>query len=226
MRNVALSCLERLGLKSIITDASEGCMIINSRRFVNILVACVLLVVFMIPMLIIALLIKATSPGPILYVQERVGYKGRIFRIYKFRSMYDGLYADSPHVDARLRKTGEYWAIPSDPRITPIGGLLRKTRLDELPQFINVLLGHMNVVGPRPEQPRTAEYLSTTLEGYNQRHDTLPGITGLAQIKLPADKRISDVRAKLAVDHEYIKTQSVWNDLKIMFKTPGIMFRI
>lgn len=201
-------------------------MIVNSRRLVNIIVACILLVVFMIPMLIIAITIKITSPGPILYIQERVGYKGRIFRIYKFRTMFDGLYADSPHVDVRLRKTGEYWAIPSDPRITRIGGFLRKTRLDELPQFINVLLGHMNVVGPRPEQPRTAEYLSTTLEGYNQRHDTLPGITGLAQIKLPADKRISDVRAKLVIDQEYIKSQSVWNDLKIMVKTPGIMFRV
>ena len=196
------------------------------RRAFNIIVACVLILLFLIPILIIAICVKVTSPGPILYIQERVGYKGRIFRIYKFRSMYDGLYADGPHVDVRLRKTGEFWAIPSDPRITPIGGFLRKTRLDELPQFINVLLGHMNVVGPRPEQPRTAEYLRTTLEGYDQRHDTLPGITGLAQIKLPADKRISDVRAKLVVDQEYIKTQSVLTDLKIMFKTPGIMFRI
>lgn len=201
-------------------------MVVNSRRLFNVLVAFVLLLLFTIPMLIIAILIKATSRGPVLYIQERVGYKGRIFRIYKFRSMYDGLYADSHHVDVRLRKTGEYWAIPSDPRITPIGGFLRKTRLDELPQFINVLFGHMNVVGPRPEQPRTAEYLSQTLEGYNQRHETLPGITGLAQIKLPADKRISDVRAKLVVDQEYIKTQSVLTDLKIMVKTPGIMFRI
>jgi lipopolysaccharide/colanic/teichoic acid biosynthesis glycosyltransferase len=201
-------------------------MIVNTRRLFNVLIACILLLLFAIPMVIIAILIKATSRGPVLYIQERVGYKGRIFRIYKFRSMYDGLYADSPHVDVRLRKTGEYWAIPSDPRITPIGGFLRKTRLDELPQFINVLLGHMNVVGPRPEQPRTAEYLSTTLEGYDQRHETLPGITGLAQITLPADKRISDVRAKLVIDQEYIKSQSVLTDLKIMFKTPGIMFRI
>ena len=196
------------------------------RRAFNIIVACVLMLLFLIPMVIIAICVKVTSPGPILYIQERVGYKGRIFRIYKFRTMYDGFYADNPHVDARLRKTGEFWAIPSDPRITRVGGFLRKTRLDELPQFINVLLGHMNVVGPRPEQPRTVEYLRTTIEGYDQRLDTLPGITGLAQIKLPADKRISDVRAKLAVDQEYIKSQSVLTDLKIMCKTPSIMFRI
>jgi lipopolysaccharide/colanic/teichoic acid biosynthesis glycosyltransferase len=201
-------------------------MVVNSRRIFNVIVACILFILFLIPMLIIAILIKATSRGPILYIQERVGYKGRIFRIYKFRSMYDGLYADGYHIDPRIKITGEHWTTLNDPRITPIGLWLRKTRLDELPQFINVLLGHMNVVGPRPEQPRTAEYLSTTLEGYDQRHDTLPGITGLAQIKLPADKRISDVRAKLAVDQEYIKSQSVLTDLKIMCKTPSIMFRI
>lgn len=197
-----------------------------SRRLFNVLVAFILLLLFIIPMLIIALLIKATSNGPVLYIQERVGYKGIIFRIYKFRTMYDGLYADGYHIDPRIKITGEHWTTPNDPRITPIGLWLRKTRLDELPQFVNVLLGHMNVVGPRPEQPRTAQYLTLTVEGYDERHNILPGITGLAQIQLPSDKRISDVRAKLAVDQEYIKTQSVLTDLKIMFKTPGIMFRI
>jgi lipopolysaccharide/colanic/teichoic acid biosynthesis glycosyltransferase len=118
------------------------------------------------------------------------------------------------------------WTTNDDPRITPFGKFLRKTRLDEMPQFINVFLGHMNIVGPRPEQPIIAKQLNANVENYNIRHSTLPGITGLAQIQLPSDRTVSDVRQKLAVDLEYIKSQSVWNDLKIMLKTPGIMFRI
>lgn len=199
---------------------------VNSRRILNVMVACILLLLFLVPMMVIATLIKITSRGPVLHIQERVGYKGRIFRIYKFRSMYHGLYADGYHIDPRLNLIGEHWTVPNDPRVTPVGRWLRKMRLDELPQFVNVLLGHMNVVGPRPEQPRIVNRLRVTIDGYDIRHDTLPGITGLAQISLPSDKTISDVRQKLAVDQEYIKTQSVITDLKIMFKTPGIMFRI
>jgi len=185
-----------------------------SRRIFNWLTACILLVVFSIPMFIIALLIKFTSKGPILFIQERVGYKGRVFRIYKFRTMYDGFNTD--HV----------WSSETDPRVTSVGKILRRTRLDELPQLFNVILGHMNVVGPRPEQLMIVKNLHNTLEGYAQRHDTLPGITGLAQIRLPYDRTISDVRRKLAVDMEYIQTQSVLNDLKIIIKTPDIMFRV
>jgi lipopolysaccharide/colanic/teichoic acid biosynthesis glycosyltransferase len=180
----------------------------------NWLVALGLLVVFSVPMLLISIAIKLTSRGPVLYIQERVGYKGRIFRIYKFRSMYHDVEVD------------ETWSMANDPRITSIGKFLRRTRLDELPQLANVLVGHMNVVGPRPEQPKIANKLRKTLQGYDDRHNTLPGITGLSQIKLPYDKTISDVRRKLVVDKEYIKTQSVINDLKIMCKTPSTMFRI
>jgi lipopolysaccharide/colanic/teichoic acid biosynthesis glycosyltransferase len=167
-------------------------------------------------MMIIAIAIKLTSKGPILFIQERVGYKGRIFRIYKFRTMYDGFYS---YYD-------QSWSSPNDPRVTSVGTFLRRTRLDELPQLFNVLLGHMNVVGPRPEQPTIAQNLQRELKGYEHRHDTLPGITGLAQVRLPYDRTISDVRRKLAVDMEYIQTQSVLNDLKIMVKTPGVMFRV
>lgn len=185
-----------------------------SRRLFNLIITFILFGLFIIPMVIISILIRLTSDGPVLYIQERVGYNGRIFRIYKFRTMYHGIPVD------------ETWTTPNDPRITNIGKFLRKTRLDELPQFVNVLMGHMNIVGPRPEQPKIVENLRMKLDGYDERHTTLPGITGLAQIRLPFDKTISDVRRKLAVDREYIKTQSVITDLKIMFKTPGVMFRI
>jgi len=185
-----------------------------SRRLFNLVITVILFGLFIIHMVIISILIRLTSDGPVLYIQERVGYNGRIFRIYKFRTMYHRIPVD------------ETWTTPNDPRITNIGKFLRKTRLDELPQFVNVLMGHMNIVGPRPEQPRIVENLRMKLDGYDERHTTLPGITGLAQIRLPFDKTISDVRRKLAVDREYIKTQSVITDLKIMFKTPGIMFRI
>lgn len=184
------------------------------RRLFNVIIAMVLLVLSVIPMCIIAVIIKLTSPGPVLFIQERVGYKGRIFRLYKFRSMYH---------DEQVTPT---WTMHNDPRITPFGRFLRKTRLDEMPQFINVILGHMNVVGPRPEQVKIAEELRTKLVDYDVRHSTLPGITGLAQVKLPSDRTVSDARQKLAVDKEYIQSQSVITDLRIMFRTPTIMFRI
>ncbi len=184
------------------------------RRIFNWITAYVLTLLFIVPMMIIAIAIKLTSRGPILFIQERIGYKGRVFRIYKFRTMYDTFYTD------------QHWTSPDDPRVTSIGKFLRRTRLDELPQLFNVLLGHMNVVGPRPEQPMVAQNLQRELNGYQHRHDTLPGITGLAQVRLPYDRTISDVRRKLAVDMEYIQTQSVLNDLKIMMKTPGVMFRV
>ena len=185
-----------------------------TRRIFNWFTAYTLMLLFIVPMVIIAIAIKLTSNGPILFIQERVGYKGRVFHIYKFRTMYDGFY------------TNQYWTSPNDPRITPVGKFLRRTRLDELPQLFNVLLGHMNVVGPRPEQPLVTKILRCELNEYDHRHNTLPGITGLAQVRLPYDRTISDVRRKLAVDLEYIQTQSVLNDLKIMMKTPGVMFRV
>jgi lipopolysaccharide/colanic/teichoic acid biosynthesis glycosyltransferase len=119
----------------------------------------------------------------------------------------------------------QVWASEDDNRITPIGKFLRKTRLDELPQFYNVVIGNMNVVGPRPEQPRIAVELGKTIDGYHDRMEVLPGITGLAQVTLPPDQTVNDVRNKLKLDKEYIRTQSVWTDLLIMMKTPIVMFR-
>jgi lipopolysaccharide/colanic/teichoic acid biosynthesis glycosyltransferase len=117
----------------------------------------------------------------------------------------------------------QVWARPDDPRVTSIGRVLRKFRLDELPQLWNVLLGDMNVVGPRPEQPSIFNYLSRQIEGYARRQRVRPGITGWAQINLTYDTSVDDVRQKVAHDLEYIRNQSAIEDLKIMLRTVPVM---
>lgn len=184
----------------------------KDRRVFNWGIALLGLMVSIIPMLIVAVLIKVTTGGPAFYVQRRVGRNGTTFKMYKFCTMY-------------ATHNKQVWASEDDNRITPIGKFLRKTRLDELPQFYNVVIGNMNVVGPRPEQPRIAVELGKTIDGYHDRMEVLPGITGLAQVTLPPDQTVNDVRNKLKLDKEYIRTQSVWTDLLIMMKTPIVMFR-
>jgi lipopolysaccharide/colanic/teichoic acid biosynthesis glycosyltransferase len=183
----------------------------DRRRTFNMFVAIMGLCITIIPMLLIALLIRITTGGPALYVQTRVGRKGKLFKIYKFRTMYSV-------------NSAQVWATENDSRITPIGNFLRKTRLDELPQFVNVVLGNMNVVGPRPEQPEIAQQLRKLIKGYGKRTEVLPGITGLAQITLPPDQTIEDVQKKLELDKQYIANQSILNDFWIMMKTPIVMF--
>jgi lipopolysaccharide/colanic/teichoic acid biosynthesis glycosyltransferase len=183
----------------------------DRRRTFNMFVAIMGLCITIIPMLLIALLIRITTGGPALYVQTRVGRKGKLFKIYKFRTMYSV-------------NSAQVWATENDSRITPIGKFLRKTRLDELPQFVNVVLGNMNVVGPRPEQPEIAQQLRKLIKGYGKRTEVLPGITGLAQITLPPDQTIEDVQKKLELDKQYIANQSILNDFWIMMKTPIVMF--
>ncbi len=183
----------------------------DRRRTFNLFVAVIGLCISTIPMLVIALLIRITTGGPALYVQTRVGRKGKLFKIYKFRTMYSV-------------NSAQVWATENDTRITPIGKFLRKTRLDELPQFVNVVLGSMNVVGPRPEHPEIAQKLRKLIKGYGKRTEVLPGITGLAQITLPPDQTIEDVQKKLELDKQYIANQSILNDFWIMMKTPIVMF--
>jgi lipopolysaccharide/colanic/teichoic acid biosynthesis glycosyltransferase len=200
-------------------------------RALNVTVASVGLVVMAPFAAAIAALIKLSSPGPVFYTQTRVGLDrralrgdrhhtrreedlgGRVFTIYKFRSM---------RVDAEV--PGEaVWASKDDPRITAIGDLLRKTRLDELPQLWNVIRGEMNVVGPRPERPSIFLSLRTQVENYHLRQRVKPGITGWAQINQAYDSSIDDVRNKVLLDLEYIASRSVWLDLKIMLRTPMVM---
>ena len=200
-------------------------------RTLNVSVAVVAMVLLAPFVLVIAVLIKLSSPGPVFYSQSRVGIDrrafrgnrhqtrreedlgGRVFIIYKFRSM---------RVDAET--SGEaVWATKDDPRITAIGDLLRKTRLDELPQLWNVVRGEMNVVGPRPERPSIFLSLRTKVENYHLRQRVKPGITGWAQINQAYDSCLDDVKNKVALDLEYITRRSIWMDVRIMSRTLPVM---
>ncbi|MEJ5367752.1 MAG: sugar transferase [Bryobacteraceae bacterium] len=164
-------------------------------------------------MVLIWALVKATSPGPGIYRQKRVGRHGRVFELLKFRSMY---------ADAEAR-TGAVWAAENDPRVTPVGRWLRKLRLDELPQFFNVLKGEMSLVGPRPERPEFVDVLSRQIPFYNQRHTILPGITGWAQINHRYGESLEDVVTKLEYDFYYLKHLGLSLDLYILFHTVKVM---
>jgi sugar transferase (PEP-CTERM system associated) len=156
-----------------------------------------------------ALLVKATSPGPVLYRQQRVGQHGREFTIYKFRSM---------RADAEAA-SGAVWAQQNDARVTPVGKFLRKSRLDELPQLWNILRGDMSFVGPRPERPEFVRQLTEQIPYYGQRHVVRPGLTGWAQVKYPYGSTVEDALEKLQYELFYIKHMSVGFDVFIVLKT-------
>jgi sugar transferase (PEP-CTERM system associated) len=158
---------------------------------------------------IIALAVRSTSPGPALYSQRRVGLHGRVFTLYKFRSMNTGAEA----------RTGAVWATSGDRRVTPVGRILRKFRLDELPQFWNVLIGDMSFVGPRPERPEFVEQLTKDIAFYPQRHVVRPGLTGWAQVKYRYGSSVADSMEKLQWDLFYVKNMCATLDLFIIFKT-------
>ena len=160
-------------------------------------------------MLIVAILVRVTSPGPVFHRQIRSGLRGKEFTVYKFRSM---------RADAEV-KTGAVWAQKNDPRITSIGKYLRKFRLDELPQFFNVLKGEMSMVGPRPERPEFVKTLSEKIPFYSQRLSVKPGLTGWAQINHKYGDTIEDTITKLEYDLYYIKHISVALDLYILLNT-------
>jgi lipopolysaccharide/colanic/teichoic acid biosynthesis glycosyltransferase len=201
------------------------------RRLVNMLVAAVGLVLTFPILLVVAAVVKLGSPGPVIFKQKRVGidrrrrnsddsqicrrqkdFGGRSFEIYKFRTMawQEGTQA-------------QVWAGENDPRINRVGAVLRQTRLDELPQLVNVLLGHMNIVGPRPEQPEIFVRLRDEVEQYQLRQQVMPGITGWAQINHHYDTCLEDVKRKVEYDLEYIKRSSAGHDVKIMLKTVPVM---
>lgn len=170
------------------------------------LVSCSLaLVLLAIPMGLVALKVKLDSPGPVIYAQRRLGKDGRVFKMYKFRSMY---------LDAEAH--GARWAAGDDPRVTPFGRFMRKTRVDELPQLWNVVKGDMSLIGPRPERPAFAEEFEKRIVGFHQRTLVRPGVTGLAQVTggyelLPKNK--------VAYDLEYIEKRGFIMDLKVLAKT-------
>lgn len=170
--------------------------------------------------LLTALLVKLTSRGPAFYFQTRLGKNGKPYTIYKIRTMYHN--AESA--------TGPRWATAHDPRVTPLGWFLRHTHLDELPQLWNVLRGDMALVGPRPERPEFVLKLAPLVPNYHDRLLVLPGVTGLAQVSLPADTNLESVRKKLAHDLYYLQRISLWLDVRIVMTTAldliGMPFRI
>jgi len=194
--------------------------------------------VFTLPLwLILPILIKLDSPGPVFYRQVRVGvnrrrsdrrkrqgttlregsasdrrhrdYLGKLFKVIKFRTMIN---------DAE-RNSGPVWATKNDMRITRLGAILRQTRLDEIPQFINILKGEMSLVGPRPERPSLVVDLSTRVENYAERLQVKPGLTGLAQVENGYDSSVTSVIEKVSFDLQYIRNRSIIADIRILFKT-------
>jgi len=166
-------------------------------------------------LLLTALAIKLDSRGPVFYVQERVGREGKVFRMIKFRSMEHNAEAAS----------GPIWARRKDPRVTHVGKFLRKLRLDEIPQFINVLDGDMSLVGPRPERPFFVDKFSQEVPLYVRRLKVRPGITGWAQVKHKYDETVEDVRKKVQYDLFYIENMSIRMDLKILLHTIYVVLR-
>ena len=209
-----------------IDDATEFAI-----RMVNVTVAVVALVLLAPLFLAIALAVKLTSHGPVFYTQTRVGVDrrwkrrrasadqrqqdlgGKPFTIYKFRSMT----VDAEHEGRAV------WATRDDVRVTPVGRVLRRTRLDELPQLINVVRGDMNIVGPRPERPSIFAQLRQDIPEYPLRQRARPGITGWAQINQSYDSCVEDVRRKVQFDLEYLGRRGVAEDVKIMLKTIPVM---
>ncbi len=179
------------------------------KRLIDIGVSLLVLVLFLPVWLLVAVAIKLDSRGPVFYSQERVGRYGKIFRILKFRSMYE---------DAESM-TGPVWADKDDPRVTRVGRVLRKLRIDEVPQLINVLKGEMSLIGPRPERPYFVEQLKKEIPYYSRRLRIRPGITGWAQIKHEYDQSLDDVRKKIQYDLYYLENMSLRMDLKIILNT-------
>lgn len=221
----AIELFRALPLPRTASTPGEG-----PRRTLNIVVAAIGIVLTAPCLLVVAALVKLTSPGPVFYRQVRVGLDrradgdvngnhrrsldqgGRPFMIYKFRTMRAAK-SDAPQV----------WAAANDPRITRVGRVLRKYRLDELPQLFNVLRGDMNVVGPRPEQPAIFAELRTAVPNYQKRQRVRPGITGWAQVNQRYDTSIADVQRKVELDLEYVARESLFEDLKIMARTVPVM---
>jgi len=184
-------------------------------RLLSIVGATVGLILFGPLMLLVSLAIKLDSKGPVLYGQTRVGKHGQLFEILKFRTMF---------VDAETR-SGPVWAQETDPRITRVGRVIRKLRVDELPQFLNLLYGHMKFVGPRPERPHFVAHLAEQIPYYDLRHTVRPGLTGWAQVQYNYGNTLEDAHIKLQYDFYYLRHWSLWLDLHIILQTIGVVLK-
>lgn len=212
------------------------------KRTVDVIGSIVGLILCLPFMLVVPILIKLDSPGPIFYTQLRIGVNrrksdrryhqkadvdcqrrrdrrredlmGKPFHVVKFRTM----------VNDAEKRTGPVWATKNDPRITKLGRFLRRSRIDEIPQFLNVLMGDMSLVGPRPERPAFVRDLSKQVDGYEQRLQVKPGLTGLAQVEQGYDSSVASVAEKVRYDVTYIRNMSLWSDIKILAKTVIVVF--
>lgn len=212
MRKVPLGDLEEIWFLENIEGATH---FYDPLKRTGELIAAVALVIVLLPLeILIALLVKLTSRGSAIYQQTRIGQNGRPFTLYKFRTMRK----DAEH-DGEAR-----WAATNDPRATPIGKLLRRTHLDELPQLINIINGELSFVGPRPERPEFVKTLEEKIPYYRARLLVKPGVTGWAQIHYRADKTLEDVTQKLQYDIYYLKNRSPILDLAIVLKTVKSIF--
>jgi len=216
---------------------SFGVFRIGIKRGIDLTGSLIGLILLMPLFLLVSILIKLDSPGPVFYGQMRIGLNrrkrdrratscrisgnrrrrdrrrednfGKPFMVYKFRTM----------VENAEKKCGPIWATKNDPRITRVGAFLRKTRMDELPQLVNVLKGEMSLIGPRPERPMFIRDLSAKVPDYTRRLEVKPGITGLAQVENGYDSSVDSVKEKVAYDLRYINRWSLWQDIKILLKT-------
>lgn len=183
------------------------------KRLFDVMIAVIAIILLSPLFLITTLVIKCMSRGPAIFTQIRVGKGGKSFKMYKFRTM---------RVDAE-RISGPVWAKANDPRLIPTGNFLRKTHIDEIPQFFNVLKGDMSFIGPRPERPVFVDKLKKEIFDYEKRLQVKPGITGLAQVWHRYDETIADVRKKIKYDILYIKKLCLWTDLLICLRTVRVV---
>jgi sugar transferase (PEP-CTERM system associated) len=221
----APSFFERLTGKILVSDLrpswlvfspgfSKTPLVLASKRAAELLLSLLLLLLVAPLLVLLALLIRLDSSGPAVYRQQRVGLRGRLFMLYKLRSMRSDAEAGN----------GPVWAAPeNDPRVTRVGRLLRKLRLDELPQLVNVAKGDMSFVGPRPERPHFVKTLRQVIPYYDERHAVRPGITGWAQVKFGYGSTIEDGERKLQFDLYYVKNMSPLLDVAIVLDTVKVM---
>lgn len=191
-------------------EAKKNSVYLSVKRCIDFAVALVVGILLALPMLLIMLIIRLDSKGPAIFKQERLGKGGKPFTMYKFRSMY-----------INAEENGPQWADKIDERCTSVGKILRKTRLDELPQLWNILRGDMSLVGPRPERACFYEQFETYIHGFSNRLVVRPGLTGWAQVNGGYDLGPEE---KIVYDMEYIKKQSFWMDVKCVFKTVKLVF--
>ena len=191
-------------------DAVKNPVYLAAKRCLDVIGALIFGVLLMIPMLLIGLLVRLDSKGPVVFKQERLGKNGKSFIMYKFRSMY-----------INAEENGPQWADKIDERCTRIGKVLRKTRLDEIPQLWNILKGDMSFVGPRPERECFYNQFETYIHGFRNRLVVRPGLTGWAQVNGGYDLKPEE---KIVYDMEYIKKQTFFMDIKCIFKTVKLVF--